>query len=1081
MSNLDSIQADHHERPMEERSREREVERLALVASRTHNSVIITDSKGRIVWVNEAFARLTGYEPEEVIGFTPGSFLQGPDSDPETIEYMRRKIDAGEAFQSEILNYRKDGSKYWLDIDVQPVRNAAGELVQFIAVEQDITARKEAERRLREQAARLEEQSRMASLRAEVGASLNRDVSIDDILGECCEAILRHTGAAFARVWTLDSAAGELVLRASRGIYTHIDGTHARIPIGSYKIGRIAQTREPELTNSVVGNPQIRDQDWAKREGMVAFAGHPLIHADKVVGVLALFSRSPLSASTAAALKVVSDAVALGIVRHREQDQLRASEARFRTFVERATDAFFLLDESGQIVDVNSAACRGLGYERAALVGSLLTAIDAELTPAAEVRLRERLSAGELVTFDSCYRRYDGSTFAVEVRMQPFSQGGRSMSVALARDISQRKLAENALRSAEERQRAVLEAALDCIITMDRHGCVIEFNRAAELTFGYDRASVFGRQLSELIIPPSHRDAHHAGLQRYLDTGVSHILGERLIGLPALRANGSQFPSELTVVPMEIDGEQVFTAFLRDISREHEADAKQREAIAQTERARQEAVAADRAKTLFLANMSHEFRTPMAAVVGYCEMLLDPKLSIDQRQTVVRSINRNGRHLLALISEVLDLSKLDAGQLELEQLPCWPWRAIEDALSAAEVLADDQKVVLVAKAIGRIPRTIVTDPTRFRQILDNLLSNAVKFTPAQGRVELRVRMTDSPSPELLIEVEDNGIGIAPDVLARLFRPFTQADPSTTRRFGGTGLGLSIVSKLVAAMGGTIDVRSEPGTGSCFAISLPLREADRAELVSVEELTLESTVSLRFERPVPTLTGRVLLVEDNPDARNVVRYFLERAGIDVETAENGQIAVDRASTEEFELILMDMQMPVLDGYTATSRLRTDGYTKPIVALTAHATAGDEEKCLRAGCNAYLTKPVDSERLLAVVSKQLPKRSWTTELTRASRAAIPPMSVDSKHDELVAAYRKDLPWKMAIIAAALEGKDRSKLEFLAHRLKGSAGMYGFQEVSETAGLLEQACREGQEFGLVGELVEELQQSVSKAIGI
>jgi PAS domain S-box-containing protein len=1064
--------------------RENESRRLALVASRTHNAVIITDASVKIVWVNDAFTRITGYMFDEVIGRSPGSVLQGPLTDSKTVEEMRNQIKSGLPFQTEILNYRKDGSTYWLEIDVQPIRDESGNIIQYIAVEQDITARKVYQEQLVEQAERLAEQSRLAALRAEVGIVLNQDKPLRTLLAESCDIILKHTDAAFVRVWTLEQNAEVLELQASRGLYTHLDGQHSRIPVGAFKIGFIAATAEPILTNQVIGNPRVPEQEWAKREGMVAFAGHPLILAGQVVGVLGLFSRKTLNQPVLEALQVVADTLALGIVRHTSQKQLMLSEARFRTFVEKASDGFFIHDAHGLILDVNRAACQSLGYTSQELIGKSLSLVDLDFTEARALEIQEHLDHGELAVFDSRYQRKDGTTFPADVRIQPFQQDSRQLALTVVRDITQRVKDERALRVSEARQRAVIESALDCIISIDRESRIVEFNPAAESTFGYLRKDILGKPLDTLIIPPQHRQAHHAGMDRFLSTGVSRILGQRLVGLPALRADGSTILIELTVMKMELDADPVFTAFLRDITKEQESESKQRQAMLEIERAREEAVAADRAKSLFLANMSHEVRTPMAAVVGYAEMLLDPRLGTEQRMSIVNAINRNGRHLLALINEVLDLSKIEAGQLELESVPCRVWQTIEEAMSVAGVAAQDQKVQLAAVVRGQIPRIFHTDPTRFRQILDNLLSNAVKFTPSRKSIELRVFMFEGNSPRLVIEVEDQGIGINPEVISKLFRPFTQADPSTTRKFGGTGLGLSITWKLVKAFNGEITVRSEPGVGTCFTVMLPLKPEDLLELVSESEMSQESQLIRQSRSPKVQLIGNVLLAEDNPDSRNIIGYFLEKAGLTVERVENGLLALERATRKEYDVILMDMQMPEMDGYTATSTLRQQGYTRSILALTAHAMAGDEEKCLRAGCNAYLTKPVEAERLINLVSRLLPARTWRFTRDKIFRQTSPdsgripiPQSEPVLNNDadgtasLTIAYRKALPEKAKDMQRLLERGQFKELAAAAHKLRGSAGMYGFPELSETAGLLEDACTEGQSPDLLRELLAEL----------
>ncbi len=517
------------------------------------------------------------------------------------------------------------------------------------------------ERRYRDQTARLEEQIRFAALSAQVGLALNQDAPLIDLLRESSEAILQKTGAAFVRIWTLDDEAKILILRTSCGIYTRIDGSHARIPVGAYKIGQIAQTLLPFLTNNVIGNPRIHDQEWARREGIVAFAGHPLIHAGRIVGVLALFAKSELSRSTLEALKVPADAIALSIVRNSHEEKLRASEARFRTFVEHASDGFFLHGPGGVIVDVNQAACKSLGYTREELIGQQATLFDPNFVVAEIKQIEERLSASEIV-FDTRHRRKDGTIFTVEVRVQPFQQDGQIFALALFRDISARKRNENALREVEARQRAIIEASLDCIVTIDRDGRILEFNPGAERTFGYTRSEVTGQSIAERLLPTVDQSVQESNL----DTDKVQYLGERPIGRIARRKDGTVFPIELSVVQMELDGDPVYTAFVRDVTKEQKAAAEHQEAAAALLRAKDQAEEADRAKTHFLANISHEVRTPMAAVVGYAEMLLDPRLSTDKRMRVVHAINRNGRHLLSLINEVLDLSKIEAGKLELE-------------------------------------------------------------------------------------------------------------------------------------------------------------------------------------------------------------------------------------------------------------------------------------------------------------------------------------------------------------------------------------------------------------------------------
>ena len=628
----------------------------------------------------------------------------------------------------------------------------------------------------------------------------------------------------------------------------------------------------------------------------------------------------------------------------------------------------------------------------------------------------------------------------------------------------------------EARYRAILDSALDAIVSIDHAGLVTEFSRSAERTFGYHREEAIGRPLADLILPESHRAAHLAGIDRFLRTGVSHILGQRLVGLPARRKDGSEFPCELTVVPAVVGGQRVFTAFVRDITDQHAADARRTAAEGGLQRAKAEAEAASQTKTQFLANMSHEFRTPMAAIVGYAEMLHDPRLTLDDRVRATQAIIRNGRHLTTLINDTLDLAKIEAGHLAVEKTTFTLWRVVSEAASVGEVAAAERQVELVVTPSGQFPRKLTSDPTRFRQVLDNLISNAVKFSSPGGRVEVRLRVDHEPSPRLLVEVEDAGIGIAPDVLPRLFRPFTQADPSTTRKYGGTGLGLSICKLLMQALGGDIAVRSTPDVGSTFTAVLPLSPNDLTDLIDSGDLAVESRLTTAPVRRPPRLSGRVLLAEDNADNRTILRFVLESAGLSVTIADDGQQAVEKATASEFDVILMDMQMPVLDGYAATSALRQRGYARSIVALTAHAMAGDEAKCLAAGCNAYLTKPVDADRLLREVARQMPSRSWVTKSAFTTRALPTPPAhtpvptvLSAPIDDLNSRYQQSLPEKLNQLAAAMSAADVPTLSKLAHKLRGSAGMYGLPGVSDAAGELEEACRSNRPTDELGQLLE------------
>ena len=490
------------------------------------------------------------------------------------------------------------------------------------------------------------------------------------------------------------------------------------------------------------------------------------------------------------------------------------------------------------------------------------------------------------------------------------------------------------------------------------------------------------------------------------------------------------------------------------------------EADAALRQAKEAAEAANRAKSQFLANISHEIRTPLGVIIGYADLLTDPQLGPSDRAAATAAVRRNAQHLLQIVNDVLDFSRIEAGRLPLERLACPLMPLAREVIAAGRVHAHEKGLRLEVVARSPLPPFIHTDPTRLRQVLDNLVSNAVKFTPGGRRAGLYLGVEPHPdhlAGVLVLAVEDEGIGITTEQMSRLFRPFQQGDSSTTRTYGGTGLGLSITRHLTEALGGQIEVWSEPGRGSRFTVRLPLAADDPPPQARPAPPTPEPPPANRRAR---RLAGRVLLAEDGRDNRQVVSYHLAAAGLSVEVAENGQAAVTRAVAEPFDLILMDMQMPLLDGYDATRTLRERGYAGPIVALTAHAQPGDEARCRRAGCTDYLSKPVEPGRLLDTLARYLPPAGADDNGSGARTFR-----------RLVRRFADALPEQAQALQAALDAGDRVSLGRLAHRLLGASGMYGFGQVGEVAGLIESACDEGQDEGLLRELLVELVDEIER----
>ncbi|HEV58016.1 MAG TPA: DUF3365 domain-containing protein [Phycisphaerales bacterium] len=515
------------------------------------------------------------------------------------------------------------------------------------------------------------------------------------------------------------------------------------------------------------------------------------------------------------------------------------------------------------------------------------------------------------------------------------------------------------LSHSEAHLRAITESAQDAIITIDNLGAVTFWNPAAEAIFGYTAGEVLGENLHGLLAPHRYLEPHRKAFSVFQKTGHGAAVGKTL-ELEARHKDGHEICVALSLSAVRIAEEWHAVGIVRDITEKKRAE----EQIIEAKNAAEEA---NRAKSEFLANMSHEIRTPMNAIIGFADLLRTEPLTDEQRQ-YIETIYRSGISLLEIINDILDFSKIEAGRLDVEIVDCDLGEMLEGLDSLLRPQAMQKGLRFEILQCDLLERRIRTDPTRLRQCLVNLLGNAIKFTE-QGHVYLNIGLEtlDEGQTFVRFDVEDTGIGIAPEHMERLFDAFAQADMSTTRRFGGTGLGLAITHRLTELLGGRLSVSSQPGRGSVFTIRLPLepteQNAGALDRYAMAEATLAAPPARR------RFTGRVLVVEDNVANQTLARLLLERVGLEVELAGNGQEGVDKTSGSSFDLVLMDMQMPLMNGYAATTELRRRGLTVPIIAVTAHALKDDRNKCLQAGCTAYLPKPLTAKMLYDLIEQYL----------------------------------------------------------------------------------------------------------------
>ena len=588
----------------------------------------------------------------------------------------------------------------------------------------------------------------------------------------------------------------------------------------------------------------------------------------------------------------------------------------------------------------------------------------------------------------------------------------------------------------------LFESNSDAVVILDDKG-FIDCNPATLSMFGMDSVASFLRTpIPQLGAPvqangmTAHDHARQAILQaRNTGHAVLEWLGRRL--------DGSVFPAEIALHAMELQGKPVIQAIMRDVSERRAAEAAK-------EAAREAALQMAHAKSEFVANVSHEIRTPMHGILGMSGLLLKTPLDGRQRE-YASTLRSSAESLLTIINDILDFSKIEAGKLAIEQVAFSPAALVQGVTALFQARALEKDLQLTLLLPDHAPAALLGDPTRIRQILLNLVDNAIKFTH-QGEVELRaIFETRDGMIGCRFSVRDSGIGMNSETQSRLFQAFSQADSSTTRHYGGTGLGLAISSRLAGLMGGQLTVESEPGKGSCFTLFLQLPATN----LPLAELAEQSVIQLQ---------GRILMVEDHPVNQKVLSHQLREMGLQYAVAANGTQALDLLSSETFDLVLMDWQMPEMDGLEATRRIRqlsTDARHIPIIALTANANAGFREACLAAGANDYLSKPYTEAALAALLVQWLPQAG--TAVVPASLLDLPalharyPGNPQLVHD-LETLFVSTTEASLAALKREIEQRHTDTCRKEAHALKGAAASVMATAIQEGAARIEARIQNG-----------------------
>lgn len=812
------------------------------------------------------------------------------------------------------------------------------------------------------------ERSRLSTLRADIAGQLDLAKPIAETLQGCCECVVQHLDAAFARIWTVDRAENVLLLQASAGIYTHLDGPHGRVPVGQFKIGRIAESRQPHLTNDVQNDPQVSDQDWARRESMRAFAGYPLLVEGKILGVLAVFSRHPLSEAALSDLAPISDAIAQQIQRKYAETALQSSENLKTAILATSLDGFIVMDHEGRVLDWNPAAEAIVGYTRAEAIGQLL----GDLIVPEALRERHRQGLKRYVETREVHIlgrrlelpaiRRDGSEFPSEVSITHILGTEPPLFAGYLRDISSRKADEAALIAATERAEADARALAE---GAERFHLLSEVVALQVWTAGPDGGLDFvNSEVISYLGGDPDKDILGEAWTHYVhpdDLAAAARLWQQSL------SEGSPYAAEMRL--RRTDGEYHWFLVRAEALKGDAGEVTKwfgtNTDINDLKLAQAETERASRAKDDFMAVLSHELRTPLTPVLMAAASLReDERLPPDVRSQLAM-MERNIGLEARLIDDLLDITRIAKGKLPLRPQLCDAHSLISLAI---EIVRDEalSKGISLNQNFDAECSGLHADPSRFQQVIWNLLRNAVKFTPPSGSIAIQTRdgTGEDGKPILSIEVCDSGIGIDAEAIDRIFQPFEQVGLTGDHRFGGIGLGLAIARAIVDLHGGTIRAESDgPDLGSRFIVELPGATNPPPGMVESPENAetfLKGAVSAAPEEKPDAPQLDLLLVEDHAPTLLVLERLLKRAGHLVATASSVASALTLADQHQFDLVISDLGLPDGTGNELMEKLR-DRHGLRGIALTGYGMEEDMERSRQAGFMIHLIKPIEFNQL------------------------------------------------------------------------------------------------------------------------
>ena len=986
-----------------------------------HSIISITDSQGTIIDCNEAFCKLTGYSKEELIGQNH-RILKSGYHEEDFYKAMWDTLTAKKVWYGTMCNRGKSGNTLWTETTIYPLLNQIGEIDRYIAMRRDIS-----------------EQRRLESSMVESKLFLE---SLTDSLTEGVYSVDRSGKCTFVNKRACD------ILGYPREMLVGND-------IIQIALGHFVQTTDDEATSQMLERSKLGEAYHSDNEYYVKFSGEKIrveISSAPLLETLDDFG-SFLVVGTVVAFHDITEEYLL-------KERMMLVDAAVSNIDQGIVICTADTDpEKTQVVYANHAFENLTGLNTEDIIGKSPYSLRKEHSNTGVLGwLSMAIHEGRSFSGESIDFRKDGTRYDSYWAISPLiSDQGITHIVSLHSDITHYKQAEQKIKDSESRLRHMLEISPIALrIQQNTTGEIVFANRGYKEMFSLTSDQTIGLNPKSFYVNP----VEYEEIQSTLAHGESILDKELSLKL----TTGDILWVMASYFPIEFEGQPATLGWFYDVT-----DIRQ---------ARELAEETTRLKSEFLSTMSHEIRTPMNGIIGMSDLLMDTPLDTQQTD-FIKTIRESSEILLSIINDILDFSKIEAGKMTLETIPFNLSDTLKTTQDILILKAQEKRIRLEKTFAPSLPPDLIGDPTRLRQVLINLIGNAIKFT-SEGSVTLSV---SHKGEKILFEVTDTGIGISPAAQKKLFTPFVQADGSTTRQYGGTGLGLTITKRLVELMGGEIGLRSTQGVGSTFWFTLPLVEADIEPDASDSR---SPTVSNDFTQAVLSDAAHyhLLLVDDNVINQKVATLQLQKLGYTVDTAANGLLALEAIKNARYDLVLMDCQMPVMDGFEATRQLRQleqpTGNRLPVIAMTANAMEGDRQRCLDSGMDDYLTKPINTGHLTATLKRWL-KGSSGSGATLDETPANAIVQTDPEQETLAEAIELNRLTEMfgddkAIIvdlltmfqeslvdintrlSIAISDQNINKTRDVAHEMKGSCANMGANNLSELAKSLEMMAKAG-----------------------